>query len=78
MKGPEKSPGTFHVLAPDDLWYPVHTNTDKLTYAVTMDLPEQYQLRDPGIRKRHRWHWGAEKPVDSIVMPLLEESGKGR
>ena len=63
--GPDK--GTM--LTPDKLWYPVNPGITKLTYSIELDLPEHYSLEEPGIRKGQSWHWGTEKPLDSIVVP---------
>jgi hypothetical protein len=57
------------MLKPDRLWYPVNPGIKKLTYSIELDLPEQYRLEKPGVRKGQYWHWGTEKPQGAIAFP---------
>ena len=69
-----KGPGNGALPTPDRLWYPVNPGIDKLTCSVELELPEQYILGEPWIRKRRSWYWGSEKPLDAIILPLGTES----
>ena len=68
-----KGPGTDQLLSPEDIWYPVSKGTGKLTYAVDMNLPEEYELGAPAIRKGRHWHWETEEPTSTIAMPGLRK-----
>jgi len=63
--GPDR--GTL--LTPDKLWYPVNQGIDKLTYSIELELPGQYHLEEPWIRKGQIWHWGTKKPLAAIFLP---------
>ena len=63
--GPER--GVF--LTPEKLWYPVNQGIDKLTYSIVLDLPEQYRLEEPWIRKGQSWHWDIKRPSAAIAFP---------
>jgi hypothetical protein len=58
-------------------WYPSQESIDKMTYAVEMDLPEEYEPGAPAEQKGQRWYWSTDKPLDFIVMPAVRESEKG-
>jgi hypothetical protein len=63
--GPEK--GVF--LTPEKRWYPVNQGIDKLTYSIMLELPGQYSLEEPWIKKGQSWHWETKKPLASISFP---------
>jgi len=63
--GPERS--VF--LTPKKLWYPQNQGIDKLTYSIMLDLPEQYSLEEPWIRKGQSWYWETKNPLASISFP---------
>jgi hypothetical protein len=73
-KGPiGAGPDTGNMLTPDKQWYPVNSDITNLTCSIELDLPEQYRLEEPWIRKGHSWHWGTKIPVGSITLPPITE-----
>lgn len=66
--------GNGALPTPERLWYPVNREIDKLTYSVELELPEQYSLGEPWIRKRRSWYWSSENPVAAIILPRGTES----
>jgi hypothetical protein len=68
-----KGPGTDPLLSPEDNWYPVNKGDDTLTYAVDMQLPVEYELGAPAIRKGRYWQWEMGKPTSLIAVPGLKE-----
>ena len=58
---------------PDNLWYPINQGIDKLTYSIMLELPGQYILEEPWIRKGQNWHWETKKPLAAIALPKVTE-----
>jgi len=62
--------GPVRILGPDQVWYPVSTDIEKLTYSIEMEIPDPYRSMGSVDSNRRTWQISTEKPMGSITIPL--------